>query len=102
MNATAVDQWLLDNGIVGADRSRHMVVVSANPHAAEMMCLPLENQFAMWNWVGGRFSVWGGIGLPAIIALGPEAFQEFLQGQTKWIAIRSKPLSIRTCLRCLH
>lgn len=80
VNATAVDQWLLDNGIVGADRSRHMVVVSANPHAAEMMCLPLENQFAMWNWVGGRFSVWGGIGLPAIIALGPEAFQEFLQG----------------------
>lgn len=83
VNATAVDQWLLDNGIVGADRSRHMVVVSANPNAAEAMCLPSENQFAMWDWVGGRFSVWGSIGLPDIIALGPEAFQEFLQGASE-------------------
>ena len=80
VNATAVDQWLLDNGIVGADRSRHMVVVSANPEAADIMCLPPENRFRLWNWVGGRFSVWSSIGLPVVLALGTEAFTEFLMG----------------------
>lgn len=80
VNATAVDQWLLDNGIVGADRSRHMVVASANPEAAEMMCLPPENAFRLWSWVGGRFSVWSAVGLPVILALGPESFTEFLMG----------------------
>lgn len=83
VNAAAVDQWLLDNGIVGADRTRHLVVVSANPQAAETMCLPPENFFHIWNWVGGRFSVWGAIGLPLAIALGPDAFLEFLQGASE-------------------
>ena len=80
VNAAAVDQWLLDNGIVGADRSRHMVVVSAKPTAAAEMCLPPENAFRLWNWVGGRFSVWSSIGLPLAITLGTEAFMEFLMG----------------------
>lgn len=80
VNASAVDQWLLNAGIVGADRERHMVVVSANPDAGREMCLPEENQFYIWDWVGGRFSVWGSIGLPAAIALGVEKFQEFLHG----------------------
>ena len=57
VNSAAVDQWLLDNGIVGADRAKHMVVVSANPHAADVMCLPAQNFFHLWDWVGGRFSV---------------------------------------------
>lgn len=80
VNAAAVDQWLLDAGIVGADRARHMVVVSANPEAPGQMCLPEENFFRFWDWVGGRFSVWGAVGLPVALSLGPEVFTEFLQG----------------------
>lgn len=80
VNAAAVDQWLLNHGIVGADRSRHMVVVSANPDSINQMCLPEENLFRFWDWVGGRFSVWGAVGLPLAVALGPEVFTEFLQG----------------------
>lgn len=80
VNAAAVDQWLLDAGIVGADRARHMVVVSANAEAANQMCVPEENLFKFWDWVGGRFSVWGAVGLPLAIALGPDVFTEFLQG----------------------
>ena len=57
-----------------------MVVVSANPQAPDIMCLPKENFFRIWDWVGGRFSVWGSIGLPLAVALGPEAFSEFLRG----------------------
>ena len=80
VNAAAVDQWLLDSGIVGADRAKHMVVVSANPQAPDIMCLPPQNFFHLWDWVGGRFSVWSAIGLPLAIGLGADAFREFLQG----------------------
>ena len=80
VNAAAVDQWLLNHGIVGTDRAHHMVVVSANPDAAAQMCLPEENFFRMWDWVGGRFSVWGAVGLPLALSLGPEVFLEFQQG----------------------
>ena len=80
VNAAAVDQWFLDAGIVGADRNRHIVVVSSKDDAAAQMCLPEENLFRIWDWVGGRFSVWGAVGLPVAVALGPEVFREFLQG----------------------
>lgn len=80
VNASAVDQWLLDHGIIGRDRAKHIFVVSANEEAAGLMYLPKENQFHIWEWVGGRFSVWGAIGLPVMIGLGPEVFGEFLQG----------------------
>lgn len=80
VNAAAVDQWLLDNGIVGRDRHAHMVLATANPDAANQMLLPRENVFALWDWVGGRFSVWGSVGLPLAIALGEGVFKEFLSG----------------------
>lgn len=80
VNADAVDQWLLDNGIVGADREKHVVVVSANPDAAKTFGLPDKNQFRLWDWVGGRFSVWGATGLPVLLGIGEEAFLEFLRG----------------------
>lgn len=80
VNADAVDQWLLDNGIVGVDREKHVVVVSANPSAASNFGLPEENQFHLWDWVGGRFSVWGATGLPVMLGIGEDAFLEFLHG----------------------
>ena len=55
VNAAAIDQWLLEAGISGEDRARHMVVVSANKNAARDMNLPEENFFPIWEWVGGRF-----------------------------------------------
>ena len=80
VNAAAVDQWLLDAGITGKDRNHHMVVVSAKRDAAEQMNLPESNLFPIWDWVGGRFSVWSSIGLPCAVALGPEVFRQLLAG----------------------
>lgn len=79
-NAAAILQWLKDHGIAGSALSHHMVLVTANLQAAEKMELPLANVFPMWNWVGGRFSVWSAIGLPLAVALGEEVFREFLLG----------------------
>ena len=58
-----------------------MVVVSANSKAPQSMNLPEENFFPIWDWVGGRFSVWSAVGLPCAIALGPEVFRQLL---TPW------------------
>ena len=64
----------------GAALARHMVVVSAKADAATSLGLPATNQFSLWDWVGGRFSVWSAIGLPAMLSIGPERFDEFLAG----------------------
>ncbi len=80
VNAAAVDQWLMDAGICGKDRNKHMFVVSTNKNAAKDMNLPDENLVPIWDWVGGRFSVWSAIGLADAIALGPEVFRGLLAG----------------------
>jgi glucose-6-phosphate isomerase len=67
-NAEAAKRW-------GA---RHFVAVSSNVEAAKRFgvdeCLP------MWDWVGGRFSVWSAVGFSAMCAIGLGAFDEFLTG----------------------
>lgn len=80
VNAAELDKWLAGAGIAGTDRARHVVIASANEQAPSILGLPEENLFPMWDWVGGRFSVWGSVGLADVIALGPEVFNEFLAG----------------------
>lgn len=69
-NTQEILDWLKKAGIPEKDFKHHVVVVSAKPDAAEQFGLPKENFFPIWDWVGGRFSVWGAIGLPVAIALG--------------------------------
>lgn len=81
VNAAAVDEWLGEAGLDAAsDRAKHVILVTAKPEAYREMNVPVENQFPLWDWVGGRFSVWGAIGLPDMIALGPDVFKEMLAG----------------------
>ena len=67
-NAHAAKQW-------GA---RHFYAVSANTELAKSF--GATEVLPMWDWVGGRFSVWSAVGLSAMCAIGPAAFQEFLDG----------------------
>jgi glucose-6-phosphate isomerase len=80
LNARAVQAWIEAAGIRGAALAQHMVVVSAKADAAASLGLPASSQFFLWDWVGGRFSVWSAIGLPAMLSIGPERFDEFLTG----------------------
>ncbi len=79
-NAKEILQWLRSAGIPEKDLKKHVVVVSARNDAPEIFGLPRENFFPIWDWVGGRFSVWGAIGLPIAIALGSHVFRRFLSG----------------------
>jgi glucose-6-phosphate isomerase len=54
--------------------------VSTNAEAMDKFGIAPDHRFTMWDWVGGRYSVWSAIGLIAEIVIGSERFEEFLRG----------------------
>ena len=67
-----------------SDRARilrhHFIGVSAKPEKMTAYGIPESNQIRFWDWVGGRFSLWSGIGLPIALKLGMSGFEELLAG----------------------
>jgi glucose-6-phosphate isomerase len=79
-NARSAREWLTDKlGDEGAVAS-HFVAVSTNAPEVERFGIHTENMFEFWDWVGGRYSVDSAIGLSLMIAIGPDAFREMLDG----------------------
>jgi glucose-6-phosphate isomerase len=79
-NAQAARAWLLDGGAAQADLARHFVAVSSKVDKAVTFGIAAENVFPMWDWVGGRYSLWSAIGLPLVLGLGMRAFRALLAG----------------------
>jgi len=79
-NANACRQWFLDNGGTEDDLSKHFTAVSSNIEKATAFGIDEENIFPMWDWVGGRYSLWSAIGLPLALAIGIDNFRELLRG----------------------
>jgi glucose-6-phosphate isomerase len=80
-NATSAKNWLLAG--LGGDESsiaKHFVAVSTNAEAVAAFGIDTANMFGFWDWVGGRYSYDSAIGLSLMIAIGPERFEEMLQG----------------------
>jgi glucose-6-phosphate isomerase len=78
-NANAARAWIV--GALG-DKSPayHFVAVSTNAAAMDAFGIAPGHRFTMWDWVGGRYSVWSAVGLIAELVVGSEKFQEFLSG----------------------
>ena len=79
-NANAARAWFLDNGGPEAEVHRHFAAVSSNVEKAVNFGIAKENIFPMWDWVGGRYSLWSAIGLPIAIAVGMDNFEQLLEG----------------------
>jgi len=78
-NARLARVWLADRlgeGAVG----KHFVAVSTNHQAMDEFGLAPQNRFTMWDWVGGRYSVWSAVGLSVALALGMDTFDLLLEG----------------------
>lgn len=78
-NALSARQWLvkaLGEAAVGA----HFCAVSTALPKVAAFGIGADRVFGFWDWVGGRYSVWSAIGLPVMIAVGPEHFRAFLEG----------------------
>ncbi|HAC26567.1 MAG TPA: glucose-6-phosphate isomerase, partial [Marinobacter hydrocarbonoclasticus] len=63
-NSLLARQWFLDNGGNAASVSQHFMAVTANVEEAARFGIEPANTFPMWDWVGGRYSLWSAIGLP--------------------------------------
>jgi len=79
-NARAAREWFVENGGSQQQVSRHFVAVTAQQDEAERFGIARDNVFPMWDWVGGRYSLWSAIGLPIALAVGMDNFRSLLSG----------------------
>jgi len=78
-NANAARAWMV--GTLGEKSpGNHFVAVSTNGPAMDAFGIAQGHRFTMWDWVGGRYSVWSAIGLVAELTIGSEKFGDFLSG----------------------
>jgi len=81
-NATTIREWFLKNAPQNAV-SKHFVAVSTNIEKVKDFGINENNIFPMWNWVGGRFSLWSAVGLSISLAVGFDNFDSLLLGAHK-------------------
>ena len=79
-NANACRDWFLENGGCEVELARHFSAVTANVDKAMAFGIAQKNIFPMWDWVGGRYSLWSAIGLPLMLTVGYENFRQMLEG----------------------
>ncbi|XQW85935.1 glucose-6-phosphate isomerase [Thalassotalea piscium] len=84
LNALAVKQWMLQSANERVTNKQIMssqwFAISTNIDKATDFGLSPTHILPMWDWVGGRFSVWSAVGLPLALAIGNDAFSLFKQG----------------------
>ncbi|PTX45178.1 glucose-6-phosphate isomerase [Christiangramia gaetbulicola] len=81
-NATTVREWFLKS-VPEKEVSKHFVAVSTNLEKVEAFGIDPKNIFPMWDWVGGRFSLWSAVGLSISLAIGYDNFASLLEGARK-------------------
>lgn len=81
-NANTLKAWFLKSGNE-TDIAKHFVAVSTNVKNVKAFGIDENNIFPMWDWVGGRFSLWSAVGLTISLAVGYKNFDSLLQGANK-------------------
>lgn len=79
-NSLAARNWMLAAGATTEDLDKHFLAVTTNLEAAAQFGISPDNCLPMWDWVGGRYSVWSAVGLSCAIAIGWDNFNAFLEG----------------------
>ncbi|MEN9711320.1 MAG: hypothetical protein RL441_1312, partial [Actinomycetota bacterium] len=79
-NANTAKAWLVERLGSAFKPENHFVALSTNAKLVSDFGVAAENVFGFWDWVGGRFSMDSAIGLSTMIAIGPDKFDELLQG----------------------
>ncbi len=81
-NALTIKKWFLQQA-AEKDVATHFVAVSTNTSKIDEFGISTEHVFPMWDWVGGRFSLWSAVGLTIALAIGYDHFEELLNGAQK-------------------
>jgi glucose-6-phosphate isomerase len=80
MNAVSARNWLLNKTSKPSDIAKHFIAISSRLDKVEEFGIDANNCFAMWDWVGGRYSLWSSIGLPIALSVGMDQFENLLTG----------------------
>lgn len=80
LNAKAIKSWMLADLKDDLAIAKQWYAVSSNVDKAQSFGLNAENILPMWDWVGGRFSLWSAVGLPLALAIGNKHFSELKAG----------------------
>ncbi|MDM8565413.1 glucose-6-phosphate isomerase [Candidatus Halobeggiatoa sp. HSG11] len=83
LNAQTARNWLIDKLGDDAAVAKHFVAVSTATQKVVEFGIDPANMFGFWDWVGGRYSLWSAIGLPIIVMIGMDQFEELLTGAHK-------------------
>ncbi len=78
-NAETIRSWFLQSA-TQEDVAKHFVAVSTNLQKVTEFGINPDNVFPMWDWVGGRFSLWSAVGLSVSLAVGFDNFDKLLKG----------------------
>jgi len=78
-NSETIKAWFLKSA-TQEDVAKHFVAVSTNIQKVTEFGINPENVFPMWDWVGGRFSLWSAVGLSISLAVGFDNFNDLLSG----------------------
>jgi glucose-6-phosphate isomerase len=81
-NSEAIRTWFLQRA-ASEDVAKHFVAVSTNVNKVQEFGISPENIFPMWDWVGGRFSLWSSVGLSISLGVGYPNFEAVLHGADK-------------------
>ncbi len=79
-NTLSAKAWFLESGAAQEDVAKHFVAVTSNVAKATEFGIDADNIFPMWDWVGGRYSLWSAIGLPIALLIGMDNFSALLDG----------------------
>lgn len=81
-NAETIREWFLKSANQ-EDVAKHFVAVSTNIEKVTSFGINPDNIFPMWDWVGGRFSLWSAVGLSISLSVGFDNFDALLKGANK-------------------
>jgi len=79
-NAKTARDWLLETARDQDAVAKHFIAVAANTDAAKEFGIEEDNILEMWDWVGGRYSLWSSIGISIAIYIGMDRFKALLEG----------------------
>jgi glucose-6-phosphate isomerase len=92
LNARSARAWL-EKKLGRAAATKHLCAVTADPARAAAFGVAADRVFPMWDWVGGRYSLWSAVGLPIALATGMKVFEDLLAGGREMdVHFRDAPL----------
>lgn len=79
-NAVSARAWMLEAGCAQKDLAKHFIAISSRVDKAVEFGIAAENVYPIWDWVGGRYSLWSAIGMSIAFAVGMDNFNRLRTG----------------------